>query len=376
MSHWGNRERASDLLGLRNAAVVTTFRLYVQTSEDGPVAHARQAPAERHEDLPEIPVFDVGSAFATETAHLAGRERAYAMLDAATAGVPMFGLRLADAISRRWLSAQHSPYLPELDQLASLSTRPGAYFLNVHYEWGCTTAAKPGMEGTSARLLRALDWNVNGLGRHIVAARIASAFGPWVSLTWPGFTGVLQAMAPGRFAAAINQPTIRKRAGIRAIDWLLSKRDVWRSHHVQPIHLLRRVFEEAPDFAAARRLLEATPICTPAIYTLAGVRASEACIIERRETAARVLLKSACTANEWQTVEWYPGHHSAFENARRLAAMQIAPGSLDLTWLHWPILNNETRLALAADAAQGYLIAQGYEAKGPATRPLELILSR
>jgi hypothetical protein len=56
--------------------------------------------------------------------------------------------------------------------------------------------------------------------------------------------------------------------------------------------------------------------------------------------------------------------------------MQIAPGSLDLTWLHWPILNNETRLALAADAAQGYLIAQGYEAKGPATRPLELILSR
>jgi hypothetical protein len=53
--------------------------------------------------------------------------------------------------------------------------------------------------------------------------------------------------------------------------------------------------------------------------------------------------------------------------------MQIAPGSLDLTWLHWPILNKETRLALAADAAQGCLIAQ---AKGPATRPLELILAR
>ena len=191
------------------------------------MGHAQQAAAKRREDLPEIPVFDVGPAFATETARLAGRERAYAMLDAATAGVPMFGLRLADAISRRWLSAQQSAYLPELDQLASLSGRPGAYFLNVHYEWGCTTAAKPGMgEGTGARLLRALDWNVDGLGRHIVAARIASAFGPWVSLTWPGFTGVLQAMAPGRFAAAINQPTIRKRTGIPAIDWLLSKRDV------------------------------------------------------------------------------------------------------------------------------------------------------
>jgi hypothetical protein len=339
------------------------------------VAHAQQAGAERHEDLPEIPVFDVGPAFAIETAHLAGRERAYAMLDAATAGIPMLGLRLADAVSRRWLSRAQSPYLPELDQLAGLSGRPGAYFLNVHYEWGCTTAAKPATgEGAGARLLRVLDWDVNGLGRHIVAARIASAFGPWVSLTWPGFTGVLQALAPGRFAAAINQPSLRKRTGIPAVDWLLSKRDVWRSHRVQPIHLLRRVFEEAPDFAAARRMLEATPICTPAIYTLAGVRPSEVCVIERCETAARVLIEPACAANEWQTPEWHPGHHSAFENARRLAAMQVAPGVLDLTWLHWPILNKETRLALAADAAQGCLIAQGYEANGPATRPLKITL--
>jgi hypothetical protein len=56
--------------------------------------------------------------------------------------------------------------------------------------------------------------------------------------------------------------------------------------------------------------------------------------------------------------------------------MRAAPGSLDLNWLHWPILNHETRLALAADAAQGRLIAQGYEANGPATRPLDLILAR
>ena len=56
--------------------------------------------------------------------------------------------------------------------------------------------------------------------------------------------------------------------------------------------------------------------------------------------------------------------------------MQRVPGSLDLTWLHWPILNKETRLALAADPAQGRLIAQGYEANGPATHPLELSFPR
>lgn len=336
------------------------------------MAHLQETAGQAQGNLPEIPVFDVGPNFAIETARLAGRERTYAMLDAATAGVPILALRAADGISRRWLSARRSPYLPELDELARLSTRPGAYFLNVHYEWGCTSAAKPAPQGTTARLLRALDWNVSGLGRYVVAARITSTFGPWLSLTWPGFTGVLQAMAPGRFAAAINQPSVRNRTGLVALDWLLSKAGVWRSPHLQPIHLLRRVFEEAADFSAARRMLEAVPICTPAIFTLAGLRPSEVCIIERRETSARVLVESACAANEWQTREWYPGHHGAFENAMRLAAMQTAPGSLDLSWLHWPILNKETRLALAADPAQRRLIAQGYECDGPATRPLEL----
>jgi hypothetical protein len=259
-----------------------------------------------------------------------------------------------------------------LDELASLSTRPGAYFLNVHYEWGCTTAAKPAADGTTARLLRVLDWNISGLGRYVVAARIASAFGPWVSLTWPGFIGVLQALAAGRFAAAINQPSVKRRTGLVAIDWLLQKPGVWRSPHLQPIHLLRRVFEEARDFTAAHRMLESTPICTPAIYTLAGLRPSEVCVIERRESSARLLSPSACAANEWQTPEWHPGHHGAFENAARLAAMHTTPGSLDLKWLHWPILNRETRLALAADPGEGRLIAQGYESDGPATRPLEL----
>jgi hypothetical protein len=168
--------------------------------------------------LPEIPVFDVGPDFPIETARLAGRERAYAMLDAATAGVPLFALKAADAISRRWLSARPSRYLRELDEIARLSTRPGAYFLNVHYEWGCTTAAKSAVHGAAARLLRTLDWNVNGLGRYVVATRIASAFRPWVSLTWPGFTGVLQAMAPGRLRRlSISQASGSARGSSRLI---------------------------------------------------------------------------------------------------------------------------------------------------------------
>jgi hypothetical protein len=256
--------------------------------------------------------------------------------------------------------------------MAHLQAAAPAYFLNTDYELGCTTAAKPAIDGITARLLRVLDWNVNGLGRYVIAARIKNAISPWISLTWPGFAGVLQAMAPGRFAAAINQPSIKKRTGASAIDWLMSKLDVWRSPNLQPIHLLRRAFEEAADFDAALHMLQSTPICRPAIYTLAGLSPSEVCVVERRENSARVLRGSACSTNEWQTPDWRPGHFPAFENAKRLSAMQALPGALDLNWLHWPILNSETRLVLAADPAQGRMIAQGYESDGPATRPLEM----
>lgn len=323
-------------------------------------------------ELPAIPVVDVGASFAMEIAEAVGEARVYAMLHDITRWVPDFVIRGADRLSRRWLQRHRSSYLTEIEALANRSRRPGAYFLNVNYEWGCTTAAKPSPDGGSARLLRTLDWVVNGLGRHVVAARIASRFGRWTSLTWPGFTGVLQASAPGRFAAAINQPNIRKRTGLIPIDWALGKRDVWRSPHLQPVHLLRRMFEEAPDFAAARRMLETVPISTPAIYTLAGVRADEVCVIERRQATARTLTGCACAANEWQSPDWHPGHFRAWRNAPRLEAMQAAAGTMDLSWLKSPILHRWTRLVVVADPAEGRMLAQGYETDGAATALLEL----
>jgi hypothetical protein len=323
-------------------------------------------------ELPAIPVVDVGPNFAMETAEAIGEERAYAMLDDITRWIPDFVIRGADRVSRTWLRTHRSPYLEEIEALAKRSKRPGAYFLNVNYEWGCTTAAKPSPDGRSTRLLRTLDWVVSGLGRHVVAARIASRFGPWMSLTWPGFTGVLQACAPGRFAAAINQPNIRKRTGLIPIDWALGKRDVWRSPHLQPAHLLRRVFEEAPDFAAARHMLETVPITTPVIYTLAGIRPEEGCVIERRQTSASIVTGCACAANEWQSPDWRRGHFRAWRNAPRFAAMQACAGTMDLSWLKPPILHRWTRLAMVADAAEGRMVAQGYEKDGAATGLLEL----
>ena len=125
-------------------------------------------------ELPEIPVYDVGRDFPIELARRVG-VRGYDLLEMATARTPRPVLGLLDHLSRRWLVRNGSRYLAELDALAGLSRAPGLYYLNVQYEWGCTTAIKPTPEGHSARLLRTLDWNVAGIGRFVVAARIANA---------------------------------------------------------------------------------------------------------------------------------------------------------------------------------------------------------
>ena len=66
-----------------------------------------------------------------------------------------------------------------------------------------------------------------------------------------------------------------------------------------PDQLLRRAFEVCEDFAAARRLLETTPVARPAIYTLVGCAAHERCVIERTETGCVSREENTCAANDW-----------------------------------------------------------------------------
>ena len=323
-------------------------------------------------NLPNIPVCNVEPDFAMAIAERIG-SRALALLESATGDVSQRALRVADLLSRRWLLRNGSPYLSEIEALANRAGRPGIYYLNVSYEWGCTTAARPAADKRSAVLQRTLDWEVRGIGRHVVAARIANPLGSWISFTWPAFTGVIQAVAPGRFAAAINQPSLPRRLGIEALDRLLSHGAIWRSKFLQPIHLLRRVFETAPDFETARSMLEATPVSTPVIFTLAGIRADETVTIERLPTEY-VTLPDAFAANEWRAVAPDRRHHAAFENEARLRAMRTACHDWDaeFSWVRWPILNPDTRLAMLADPSTGEIMVRGYESGRPATRTLML----
>lgn len=324
--------------------------------------------------LPAIPVIETGPDFPLATLRACG-ERTHALLDVATRRYPKRLLAGLDGVSRAWLVRANNAHLSEIDAIAKALGRPGAYFFSINYEWGCTCRAAPSEGGHSARLIRVLDWQTPGLGANLVCAKVAgSPAGPFAVLTWPGYTGVLQVMAPGRFSAALNQAPMRDPTGLFYVDWAVNRRHVWKMPFPTPAHLLRRVAEDARDFADARRMLTDGLLCSPGIFTLAGLAADETVVIERTEQEARVHKGvHAVAANHWSESGWKgrPRGDSSFE---RCQAIKGIPPTFDddFAWLTPPVLNAKTRLAMVADAKTGRLVARGYEADGPATQSLDL----
>jgi hypothetical protein len=324
--------------------------------------------------LPEIPLIDVDGGLGVSTLKAQPR-RAQLLIDAATRGVPRTALRALDAVSRKWLRRWNHAQLAEIDEVARLLRRPGAYYLSVSYEWGCTCRVAPSPEGTTAEMVRVLDWRTPGLGANLIAARVLTKAGSFVTLSWPGYTGVLQAMAPGRFSAALNQAPMQRPIGLFAVDWAANKARLWSRPHPMPGHLLRRVFETAADFAEARELLSGSPIAAPCIYVLAGTRPEHTAVIERTEENAAVHGGPKVAANHWEAAGWRgrARGHDSVGRARMLGNLAVGFDPA-FGWLKPPVLNPLTRLAMVADAGEGRLIAQGYEREAPATELLELVL--
>jgi len=322
--------------------------------------------------LPEIPVIALE---ASDTAELAHRQndRVAALAATATRIYPRWLLGFGDRRSRRWLVRQANPYLSEIDRIAHSLGAPGVHLLNLSYEWACTTGAAGDRGNAGIRMLRVLDWPMPGLGRNLVVARHPSPLGDWFNVTWPGFTGVLTGMAPGRFAAAFNQPPLRKRTLFLATDWIADRISVWRSSALPPAHLLRRAFETCRSFDEAKRMLAETPICLPAFFVLAGTGPEEAAVIERLETRACLHESPAAVSNHWLGIEFggMPrGGHSELRRELMVGWLERRRRAFD--WLEPPILNGDTRVAVEANAATGELRVVGFEPEGQATRPLRI----
>jgi hypothetical protein len=65
---------------------------------------------------------------------------------------------------------------------------------------------------------RLLDWGFPKLGENLVVAHQSGPAGDFHNITWPGIAGIYQAVARGRFAAAINQAPMRRHGPGLATD--------------------------------------------------------------------------------------------------------------------------------------------------------------
>jgi hypothetical protein len=305
-----------------------------------------------------------------------------------------------DRMARRWFMRSCSPYTGEIEAIAAVLGFSGTWFLNGSYQWGCTALARE--EGGAPWLARTLDWPLPGMGRHVDVARMRGPAGEFFCLTWPGYVGALTAMAPGRFAAAINQAPLRRRSHartLRFVDIAANAVKTWRHVcHIPPDQLLRQVFETCGTFAEAKAQLQRVPVARPVIYTLVGCSPGEHCVIERTEDAHRTREHETVAANDWcvgdARYEARLGAHLALVATYAEAAAN-SQGRADalagwngtfardsFAWVVPPVLNRYTRIAVEMCPAAGRLRAIGYEApRGatvaePATQPFDLTAER
>lgn len=322
--------------------------------------------------LIEIPYVDATQGGAPDVAR-AETSRLEAVVRAGRQHYGRLAVAVGDSISRHWLARQDSALIPEIRMVADEVGISGAWLLNLSYEWSCTTGAGPDPSGVGNRMLRTLDWPLEGLGETVVVAKFKGKAGVYHNVTWPGAVGIVTAMAPGRFSAAINQPPFRKWTKSCWADWPINRVRLLTSKAVPPTFLLREVFDNCATYDEAKEILCERPIAMPAFFTLSGTAPDQACLIEREETGYSVHESPTACANHWMK-RTVAGHGRGFKSHDRLEMMQENRDTIgdDFEWVVPPILNDTTRLAVIANAMEGKLIVRGYEANGPVTMDYHL----
>jgi hypothetical protein len=307
------------------------------------------------------------------------RRQALDLRQACLGWLPFGGLLswLADPLARWWLRRSGSPFLGEIEAISCSLGRPGVWLLHGAYAFGCTALADDGPSGPVLR--RTLDWPFPGLGRLAEVAHQQGPAGEFLNATWPGFAGVLTAVAPGRFAASINQAPMRRHTRAAWLLWLdyalNALQAFFSSGRPPPEHVLRLAFETCATFDEACRFLESTPVARPVLFLVTGCARGERVLIERNGRETRTYRDRTVVANAWHdhVDGWRPracGEGTPIENNRqRVTAMAAFAGvhPPDLQWAVPPVVNACTRLAVEMCAASGRLAIAGWEADGRVT---------
>ena len=331
--------------------------------------------------LASIPIVDVRAGGPVRHA-IDGRARAQSLRDTCVAWFPAGTGRLVpvlDAVARQWLQRSRSPYVHEVRAIAETLGFAGVWLLNGSYQWCCTALARE--EDGVPWLARTLDWPFPGLGRHVEVTRMQGPAGDFFNITWPGYVGALTAMAPQRFAAAINQAPLwrrTRRPSLRVFDLALNAAStLLGARQIPPDQLLRDVFETCRTYGEARHKLETTPLARPVIYTLVGCERGERCLIERTENSSATHEVDTAAANDWlrSAAPWEGrvgggktftcSFEQAADNSRMrretLSGWRGCFARESFAWVVPPVLNHYTRVAVEMCPASATLRAVGYE---------------
>lgn len=295
--------------------------------------------------------------------------RLNAIVDTGRQHYGTLAIGIGDLISRGWLCRQGGAQYREIAEISREIGKSGAWLLNLSYEWTCTTGAGPDPSGAGNRMLRTLDWPMDGLGETVVVARFKGKAGTYFNVTWPGFVGVVTAMAPNRFSVAINQPPFRKWTRSCWVDWGINRARLLASGAPPPAFLLRDVMDTCATYDEAKQKIAETPLAMPAFITLSGCNADQACLIERDERSSTIHESPTACANHWIDRD-VPGHSRGVDSRGRRTLMEQDRDTVEdgFDWVRYPILNETTRLAVIANARTGKLMVRGYERDGRVTQ--------
>jgi acid ceramidase len=240
-----------------------------------------------------------------------------------------------------YLPPEYAAELTAISHLLDVSEE-AALVVNLYYDLikfllGCTAFAVDTEQGPLHA--RNLDWwtEMGLLSTTTLVTRFrGAAAGPFQVVAWPGFTGALSGLAPGRFAITLNAVSSNEPPAF-----------------AMPItYLIRSVLETARTFAEAVDRLASVETASDCLLLVTGVRAGEMIVIERTPTRAAFRSPTSghlLVTNDYLVLQPKPTSTSAGQELRQTSCSRFDRASL-LLMQHAPH-NAAECLAILTDPA-------------------------
>jgi len=154
----------------------------------------------------------------------------------------------------------------ELAQFArKIDAEMPSWLKDLKEKWfGCTALAfnRKGRGGVAH--VRNMDWPVEDCGKLSAVIHYTGGCGPFTSVGWPCFVGVISGIAKGRFSITLNQAP---QVGMVSTNWPAA-------------FALRNVFQECETFDQVVKTLTSTRLSASALFMVVGTKRDQAVVIE------------------------------------------------------------------------------------------------